>query len=154
MEKLTPIKLPDALEQEAYEEKERATQEQIAQYRKNNTLSFHLIAFLRDFDNRLGDFNHYMQMYTPYHTISRTIKGIIRNRLREIQEYYHSFSGANPYALICELEAKEDTEAVELSIMHKKLCDSLNKLNNNIACISQKHVIYVKQPQDREFDWT
>ena len=90
MEKITPIRLPYDLEKEAEESHLRTIQERIATDRKNNTLVSSVIVFLQKFEVKIIEFNLYTQMFIPYPTISQTIKDIIRNKLRTLNEFYFS----------------------------------------------------------------
>ena len=90
MEKITPIRLPYDLEKEAEEAHLRTIQERIATDRKNNTLVSSVIVFLQKFEVKIIEFNLYTQMFIPYPTISQTIKDIIRNKLRTLNEFYFS----------------------------------------------------------------
>ena len=156
MENLVPIKLPDVLEKEAEEARLQALQERIIKQREENTLFSEFMIFLKEFEQRINTFNLYIQQYTPYSTISKVIKDTIRNKLRELNEFYFSFTGSNPHPLICEFENKNDSKAEELHQLHKKLSDILGILNDNVACISGKQLIYARQTKEiyHTYDWT
>lgn len=154
MEKPNPIRLPYELEKEELEAKERAIKERIDKERADNTLFFHLIDFLKEFEEKTKVFNQYLQLYTPYPTISRTIKNVVRNKLRDLNEFYNSFSGSNPYSIIHEFDKKNDNHSIQLRLVYGRISTILNELNKNIACISDKQIIMNITEKHREFDWT
>ena len=160
MEKITPIRLPYDLEKEAEESHLRTIQERIATDRKNNTLVSSVIVFLQKFEVKIIEFNLYTQMFIPYPTISQTIKDIIRNKLRTLNEFYFSYTGSNPHPIISECLKKDNTDVIELQVLYKRLGDLLNKLNNNTLCISNKQIIFAAQRKSKdeynwnEYEWT
>ena len=154
MEKPSPIKLPDALEQEAREEEHRMRNERIQQMREEGTLHLHLIDFLKEFEKKVNDFNYYTMMFLPYDTISRTVKGIIRDRLRILQDFYHGFNGVNPHALIIEVAEIGMPGSADIRAVYLRLSAALTSLNEHVANISEKRVVYHVQPASKEFDWT
>jgi len=153
MEKPTPIKLPYEIEREAEITRLRNIEERIAQDRKNGTLVRSVITFLQQFEVKIIEFNLYVDMHIPYSTISRTIKDIIRNKLRILNEFYFSYTGSNPYPLITECMNKNSADVDELQKLYQKISDLLTKLNNNMICISNKQIIFVRE-RIQEYDWT
>jgi len=154
MEKPAPIRLPEDIEKEELAAKEREIQDRLAQQRADNTLLVNLIKFLKEFEEKIIAFNIYILAYLPYPSISKTVKDIVRNKLRKINEFYHSFSGSNPHSIICELEEKNTTDSNELRTLHMRLSNVLGQLNDNVACISNKHVImYHVNTSYKEFEW-
>lgn len=155
MAKPTPIKLPCDLEREAEEERLQAIQERITKDRENDTLIQSLIAFLRTFEVKIIEFNQYINLYTPYPTISQTIKNIIRNKLRILNEFYFSYSGSNPHHIICECFKKDNADVKELQELYIRMGDILHRLNNNVLNISNKEVLFIsKRPRKEEsYDW-
>ena len=99
-------------------------------------------------------------MFIPYPTISQTIKDIIRNKLRTLNEFYFSYTGSNPHPIISECLKKDNTDVIELQVLYKRLGDLLNKLNNNTLCISNKQIIFAAQRKSKdeynwnEYEWT
>jgi hypothetical protein len=160
MEKPSPIKLPHELEKEAEEQRLHAIQQRIAHDRENGTLVSNVIEFLRMFELKIAEFNHYMQLYTPYPTISQTIKDGVRNKLRMLNDFYFSYTGSNPHLLICECLAHDDASALELRNLYNRLGDLLNKLNNNVLSISNKQILFIAKRRTKEtyewneYDWT
>ena len=153
MEKPTPIKLPYEIEREAEITRLRNIEERIAQDRKNGTLVRSVITFFQQFEVKIIEFNLYVDMHIPYSTISRTIKDIIRNKLRILNEFYFSYTGSNPYPLITECMNKNSADVDELQKIYQKISDLLTKLNNNMICISNKQIIFVRE-RIQEYDWT
>ena len=84
------------------------------------------------------------------------MQAVRAEQLRELNEFYFSFTGSNPHPLICEFENKNDSKAEELHQLHKKLSDILGILNDNVACISGKQLIYARQTKEiyHTYDWT
>lgn len=154
MKKPDPIRLPEDLEKEEWEAKNRALKDRINKEREEHTLIFYLMDFLKEFEEMTKVFNRYLQLYTPYPTISRTIKNIIRNKLRDLNEFHVSFSGSNPYDLVIEFDKKNDKDSIKLRILYNRISSVLIELNKNIASISEKEVISTVHTQkDKEFDW-
>jgi hypothetical protein len=156
MDQLTPIKLPHDLEIEEEEARIRAIEERIQNDRENNTLVSNLLAFLLRFETKVIEYNQYIQLYTPYSTISQTIKDILRNKLRTLNEFYFSYTGSNPHPLIVECMEKDDADVPELKNVYNRLSILLSRLNNNTQCVANKQVIFVarQKPKEEEYDWT
>ena len=160
MEQPGPIRLPSELEKEAEESRIRAIEERITNHRKNGTLVSSILEFLRTFEVKVGECNYYMQMYTPYPTISQMTKDTVRNKLRTLNEFYFSYTGSNPHLLICECMAQDTADALELEVLYKRLNDVITRLNNNVSCIYNKQILFVlrrKTKEDcvwNEYDWT
>jgi hypothetical protein len=155
MEKPDPIKLPEDLEKEALIAKEREIKERIEKYRIEGTLFTHLIDFLEDFEKRITTFNHYLQVYIPYPTISRTVKNIVRDKLRTVNEFYNSFNGSNPYPIISEFDKKNDQQSVKLRLLYHRISGLIEQLNKYIQSVSEKSVVsYKSEPTYFTFDWT
>jgi len=160
MEKPSPIRLPDDLEKEEEEMRRRTIQARIENDRKNGTLVHNVIEFLKSFEVKVIEFNQYLQLYMPYPTISQTIKDIIRNKLRKLNEFYYSYTGSNPHSLLCECMAVRSVEAQELHVLYTRLTELLNILNNNTLAISNKQIIFIAKRKSKEnsdsneYDWT
>lgn len=160
MEQPCPIRLPSELEKEAEEQWLHEIEERIIHDRKNGTLVSSVLQFLRTFEVKVGECNHYMQMYTPYPTISQITKDTVRNKLRILNEFYFSYTGSNPHALICECIAYGTADALELEVLYKRLNDVITRLNNNVSCISNKQILFVLRRKTKdehewnEYDWT
>ena len=156
MDKLTPIKLPHELEIEEEEARICAIHVRIQNDRENNTLVSNVLAFLRIFEAKVIEYNQYVQLHTPYPTISQTIKDILRNKLRVLNDFYFSYTYSNPHPLISEcLLKKDDVNVPELKIVYDRIANLLTILNNNTLCISNKQVIFVarRKPKESEYDW-
>lgn len=151
----SPIRLPYELEKEAEEARLQAIQERIANDRKNGTLVSSIIEFLKVFEIKIVEFNHYMQLYTPYPTISQMTKDTIRTKLRTLNDFYFSYSGSNPHPLISECMAKNTSDAEELHTLYKRLEKLITMLNNNVACISNKQILFIakRKPKEETYDW-
>jgi hypothetical protein len=160
MEQPTPIRLPYELEKEAEEARLRALQEQIETRRTNGTLVSSVMEFLQMFEVKLTECNQYMQLFIPYPTISQMTKDNVRNKLRTLNDFYFSYTGSNPHLLICECMDQDTTEALQLHVLYKRLSDVTTRLNNNVACISNKQILFIakRKPKDdsiwNEYDWT
>ena len=160
MEQPCPIRLPSELEKEAEEQWLREIEERITHDRKNGTLVSSVLQFLRTFEVKVGECNYYMQMFTPYPTISQTTKDNVRNKLRTLNEFYFSYTGSNPHSLICECIAYGTADALELEILYKRLNDVITRLNNNVSCIYNKQILFVLRRKTKdehewnEYDWT
>lgn len=72
-----PIRLPCELEKEAEDSRLQAIQERIIHDRENGTLLSSIVAFLQTFEIKIVEFNHYIQLYIPYPTISQITKDTI-----------------------------------------------------------------------------
>jgi hypothetical protein len=155
MEKLHPIRLPDELEKEAEDSRLRMIEERIANARKGGILLISIIEFLQKFEVKISEFNHYMQLYTPYPTISQMTKDTIRNKLRILNEFYFSYSGSNPHPLISECMAYDTSDAAILRMLYKRLEDLIVTLNNNVSCTSNKQILFIakRKPKEETYDW-
>ena len=151
----TPIRLPHELEKEAEDSRLQAIQERIVNDRKNGILLTSIIEFLQTFEIKIVEFNHYMQLYTPYPTISQMTKDNVRNKLRALNDFYFSYSGSNPHPLICECMEYSTLDAEKLHMLYKKLGDLVTKLNNNVSCISNKQILFIakRKPKEEIYDW-
>lgn len=155
-----PIRLPSELEKEAEETRLHAIEERITNHRKNGTLVSSVLEFLRTFEVKVGECNYYMQMYTPYPTISQMTKDNVRNKLRTLNEFYFSYTGSNPHPVICECIAYDTADALEVEVLYKRLNDVITRLNNNVSCIYNKQILFVLRRKTRddcvwnEYDWT
>jgi hypothetical protein len=155
MEKPHPIRLPHELEKEAEDSRLQVIQERIVNDRKNVILLTIIIEFLKTFEIKIVEFNHYMQLYTPYPTISQMTKDNVRNKLRALNDFYFSYSGSNPHPLICECMEYSTLDAEKLHMLYKKLGDLVTKLNNNVSCISNKQILFIakRKPKEETYDW-
>lgn len=155
MQKPSPIRLPHELEKEAEDSRLQAIQERIANDRKNGVLLTSMIEFLQRFEIKVVEFNHYMQLYIPYPTISQMTKDSVRNKLRALNDFYFSYSGSNPHPLICECMAYDTSDDSELHILYKRLGDLIARLNNNVLCISNKQILFIAKRKSKEehYDW-
>ena len=160
MEQPGPIRLPSELEKEAEEKWQRGIEERLAHDRKNGTLVSSVLEFLRTFEVKVGECNYYMQLYTPYPTISQITKDTVRNKLRTLNDFYLSYTGSNPHPVICECIAYDTADALEIEVLYRRLNDGITKLNNNVSCISNKQILFVLRRKTRddslwnEYDWT
>lgn len=155
MEKPNPIKLPEEIEKEMAEKKQCELKEKIEKYRADGTLFINLMDFLAEFEKRVNTFNYYLQSYVPYPTISQTVKNIIRDKLRTVNEFYTSFTGSNPHPIIAEFDEKNDRNSAALRIVYARISISLEQLNKHIQSISEKKVIFYKsEPKHFTFEWT
>jgi hypothetical protein len=151
----TPIRLPDELEKEEEERHLRMIEERIANARKNGILLTSIVEFLQKFEVKISEFNHYIQLYTPYPTISQMTKDTIRNKLRILNEFYFSYSGSNPHPLISECMAYDTSDAAILRMLYKRLEDLIVILNNNVSCTSNKQILFIakRKPREETYDW-
>jgi hypothetical protein len=155
-----PIRLPHELEKEAENSRLQAIQERIIHDRENGTLLSSIVAFLQTFEIKIVEFNHYIQLYTPYPTISQITKDTIRNKLRILNEFYCSYSGSNPHPLISECMEYNTSDAEILRMLYKRLEDLIVILNNNVSCTSNKQILFIAKRKPREdclwneYDWT
>ena len=100
-----------------------------------------------------------MQLFIPYPTISQMTKDNVRNKLRTLNDFYFSYSGSNPHPLICECLVEDTMEALQLDVLYKRLSDVTTRLNNNVACISNKQILFIAKRKTREdsiwneYDW-
>ena len=156
MAKPEPIRLPIDLEREAEEERLLAIQRRIEVDRENGTLTASLIVFLRQFEEKVSQFIHYTNLHTPYPTVSQTIKDIIRDKLRVLNEFYYRFSGSNPNTIIAECLNQSSGDSRELKVLYNRLASLLKTLNENSVNIANKDVIFIRQPSQKEktYTWT
>jgi len=155
-----PIRLPSELEKEAEETRLHVIEERITNHRKNGTLVSSVLEFLRMFEVKVGECNYYMQMFTPYPTISQTTKDNVRNKLRTLNDFYLSYTGSNPHPVICECIAYDTADALEVEVLYKRLNDVITRLNKNVSCIYNKQILFIvkRRPKEdcvwNEYDWT
>jgi hypothetical protein len=155
-----PIRLPSELEKEAEEKWLCEIEERITHDRKNGTLVSSVLEFLRTFEVKVGECNYYMQMFTPYPTISQITKDNVRNKLRTLNDFYLSYTGSNPHPVICECIAYHTADALEVEVLYKRLNDVITRLNNNVSCIYNKQILFVLRRKTKddhewnEYDWT
>jgi len=144
------IILPCELEEKEREEKER--EEKRREENKKKITGEQVLSFLKKFREKIVQFNVFIQLYTPYPTISQNYKNTIRNRIRDLKSFYYDFNETNPYFIISQFESQDDPISKEICIVHHIVSDVLEKMNEHIRVISEKKVIF--SHSSPVYDWT
>lgn len=131
------IILPCELEEKEQKEKEKKREEK----RKEMT-GARVLDFLKQFREKIIRFNVFIQLYTPYPTISQNYKNTIRNKIRDLKSFYYDFNETNPYFIISQFESQDDPTSKEICTVHDTVSDLLEKMNEYIRVISEKKVIF------------
>jgi hypothetical protein len=142
------IILPCELEQKEKEEKEEKEKRE----KKKEITSERVLSFLKTFREKIVQFNVFIQLYTPYPTISQNYKNTIRNRIRDLKSFYYDFNETNPYFIISQFESYDDPTSKEICTMHDTVSELLEKMNEHIRVISEKKVIF--SHSSPVYDWT
>jgi hypothetical protein len=138
------IILPCELEQKEKEEKEKRE-------KKKEITGERVLSFLKTFREKIVQFNVFIQLYTPYPTISQNYKNTIRNRIRDLKSFYYDFNETNPYFIISQFESYDDPTSKEICIVHDTVSELLEKMNEHIRVISEKKVIF--SHSSPMYDW-
>ena len=129
------IILPCELEEREREEKEEKE-------KRKEITGERVLSFLKIFRERIVQFNVFIELYTPYPTISQNYKNTIRNRIRDLKSFYYDFNETNPYFIISQFESNDDPTSKEICIVHHTVSKLLEKMNEHIRVISEKKVIF------------
>jgi hypothetical protein len=143
------IILPSELEEK--EQKEKREKEKKEEKRKEIT-GIRVLDFLKQFKEKIIRFNLFIQLYTPYPTISQNYKNTIRNKIRDLKSFYYDFNETNPYFIISQFESQDDPISKEICTVHDIVSDLLEKMNEYIRTISEKKVIFTHSSPP-VYDW-
>jgi hypothetical protein len=139
------ITLPCELEEK---EKEKRRKER----RQEEITGSRVLAFLKQFCEKIVQFNVFIQLYTPYPTISQNYKSTIRNKIRDLKSFYYDFNETNPYFIISQFQSQDDPISKEICTVHHAVSDLLEKMNEHIRVISEKKVIFTHSSSPM-YDW-
>jgi hypothetical protein len=144
------IILPCELEEREREEKEK--EEKKREEKRKEITGERILSFLKTFREKIVQFNVFIELYTPYPTISQNYKNTIRNRIRDLKSFYYDFNETNPYFIISQFESQNDPISKEICIVYHIVSDLLEKMNEHIRVISEKKVIF--SHSSPVYDWT
>ena len=130
------------------EEKEREKERE----RKKEITGERVLDFLKIFREKIVQFNVFIQLYTPYPTISQNYKNTIRNKIRDLKSFYYDFNETNPYFVISQFESRDDPISKEICAVHHNISGLLEKMNEYIRTISEKSVIFTHSSSP-VYDW-
>jgi Na+-transporting NADH:ubiquinone oxidoreductase subunit NqrC len=134
------------------EEREREREEKKKEEKKKEITGERVLSFLKLFREKILQFNVFIQLYTPYPTISQNYKNTIRNKIRDLKSFYYDFNETNPYFIISQFESQNDPISKEICTMHDTVSELLEKMNEHIRMISEKKVIF--SHSSPTYDWT
>jgi hypothetical protein len=137
------IKLPCELEEIEKEKEEK---------KKKEITGTQVLAFLKHFQDKIIQFNIFIELYTPYPTISQNYKNTIRNKIRDLKSFYYDFNETNPYFIISQFESQDDPISKEICTVHDTVSTLLEKMNEHIRVISEKKVIFTHSSPP-VYDW-
>jgi hypothetical protein len=143
------IILPCELEEREREEKERKEKER---EKKKEITGSRILDFLKQFREKIVQFNIFIELYTPYPTISQNYKNGIRNKIRDLKSFYYDFNETNPYFSISIFKSQDDPISKEICTVHHAISDLLEKMNEHIRVISEKKVIF-SHYSSPTYDW-
>ena len=124
------IKLPyDMMLEEQKERKERKDKARV-------------FSFLIDFKEEIMECNRFIEFHTPYPTILQEHKNDIRNRVRQIKQFYYEFYQQLPQHSITIYQTQADTTSKDICALYAMITTLISTMNTNIQCISEKTVIY------------
>jgi hypothetical protein len=124
------IKLPyDMMLEEQKERKERKDKARV-------------FSFLIDFKEEIEKCNAFIEFHTPYPTILQEHKNDIRNRIRQIKQFYYEFYQQLPQHSITIYQTQADTTSQDICALYAIITTLISTMNTNIQCISEKTVIY------------
>jgi len=127
------IKLPyDMMLEEQKERKERKDYKDKAR----------VFSFLIDFKEEIEKCNAFIEFHTPYSTILQEHKNDIRNRIRQIKQFYYEFYQQLPQHSITIYQTQTDTTSNDICALYAIITTLISTMNTNIQCISEKTVIY------------
>jgi hypothetical protein len=137
------IILPCELEQIEKEKEEK---------KKREITGIQVLAFLKKFREKILQFNVFIELYTPYPTISQNYKNTIRDKIRDLKSFYYDFNETNPYFIISQFESQDDPISKEICAVHHTISTLLEKMNEHIRVISEKKVIFTHSSPP-VYDW-
>lgn len=143
------IILPCELEEK---EKDKRREEKRQEEKEKEITGARVLAFLKQFQDRIIRFNIFIELYTPYPTISQNYKNTIRNKIRDLKSFYYDFNETNPYFIISQFESQDDPISKEICTVHHAVSDLLEKMNEHIRTISEKKVIFTRSSSP-VYDW-
>ena len=141
------IILPCELEEKEQKEKERKREE-----KRKEITGVRVLEFLKQFKEKIIRFNLFIQLYTPYPTISQNYKNTIRDKIRDLKSFYYDFNETNPYFIISQFESQDDPISKEICAVHHDISGLLEKMNEYIRMISEKKVIFTHSSSP-VYDW-
>lgn len=101
-----------------------------------------VFSFLIDFKEEIEKFNKFIEFYTPYSTILQEHKHEIRNRIRDIKQFYYEFYQQLPQHNITIYQSQTDTTSKDICMLYSTITTLISTMNTHIQCISEKTVIY------------
>jgi hypothetical protein len=140
---ILPCELEEIEEDKRRKEKEKEKKEMIGE---------RVLSFLKQFQERIIRFNIFIELYTPYPTISQNYKNTIRNKIRDLKSFYYDFNETNPYFIISQFESQDDPISKEICTVHDTVSTLLEKMNEHIRVISEKKVIFTHSSPP-VYDW-
>ena len=148
------ITLPCELEEKEKEKRreEKKREEKRQEEKEKEITGARVLEFLKQFRERIIRFNVFIQLYTPYPTISQNYKNTIRNKIRDLKSFYYDFNETNPYFIISQFESQDNPISKEICIVHDTVSNLLAKMNEHIRVISEKKVIF--SHSSPVYDWT
>ena len=148
------ITLPCELEEKEKEKRreEKKREEKRQEEKEKEITGARVLEFLKQFRERIIRFNIFIQLYTPYPTISQNYKNTIRNKIRDLKSFYYDFNETNPYFIISQFESQDDPISKEICTVHHNISDLLEKMNEHIRTISEKKVIFTHSSSP-VYDW-
>lgn len=141
------IILPCELEEQKKKEKEKEKEKE-----REQITGTQILDFLKKFQERIIQFNIFIELYTPYPTISQNYKNGIRNKLRDLKSFYYDFTEISPYFAISHFESQDDPISKEICATHHAISVLLEKMNEHIRVISEKKVIFPRSYSPM-YDW-
>jgi hypothetical protein len=135
------ITLPDELDEKEREQMEEKREEK-REEKKREITGLVVLDFLKNFRIRIIQFNIFIELYTPYPTISQNYKNAIRDKIRDLKSFYYDFNETNPYFIISKFESHDDSISKEICTLHHTISGLLEKMNEHIRVISEKRVIF------------
>jgi hypothetical protein len=134
------------------EEKEREEKEKRREKRREEIIGTRILDFLKQFQIKIVEFNIFIELYTPYPTISQNYKNGIRDKLRDLKSFYYDFNETNLYFTISQFESQHDPISKEICTLHHAISALLEKMNEHIRVISEKKVIF-PHSYSPTYDW-
>ena len=148
------IKLPYDMMLEEQREKELKKEQEIRKKKETlDQIAPHVLSYLINFKSKIIDFNVFIELYTPYPTISQEYKKTIRDRIRDLKQFYYEFSQEYPYCIFNEYKTREDEISQSIYSKYNEITSLLNTMNAHIQNISEKKVFYSNSSSARSYNW-
>jgi len=134
------IKLPCEIERKERTEEKEEKDEKEEKEKKEESTEERVLAYLRQFHDKIIQCVQYIELYIPYPSISQIHKTKIRDKVNHLKSFYYECNKINP-CIISDFESKDDPISKEICTVFQTVSDLLDQMNKHIDVILTKKVI-------------